>query len=80
MTFHTKFCLVQNHFELDLMEWIGLSKFMMAMAMVSYYLVLFDSEKHDAIYNRLRYLISQKCGTTFVASHNYASRTNIDYS
>ena len=36
------------------------------------YLVLFGPEKHDAIYNRTRYLISKKGGTTYVISHNYA--------
>ena len=30
------------------------------------YLTFFDSEKHDAIYNRIRYLISQKSGITYV--------------
>ena len=37
------------------------------------YLVLFGSEKYDAIYNRIRYLISQKSGITYVFSHNHAS-------
>ena len=36
-------------------------------------LVLFAPEKHDAIYNRIRYLISQKIGITYV----YA-KTKID--
>ena len=36
------------------------------------YLLLFDPEKYDAIYNRIRYLISQKSGITYVYSHNYA--------
>ena len=36
------------------------------------YLVLFGSEKHDFIYNRIRYLISVKSSITFVISHNYA--------
>ena len=35
------------------------------------YLVLFGPEKYDAIYNRIRYLISQKSGTTYNSSHNY---------
>ena len=35
------------------------------------YLVLFGSEKCDAIYNRIRYLISLKSSITFVFSHNY---------
>ena len=37
------------------------------------YLVLFGPEKNDAIYNRIRYLISQKSGITYVFSHNHAS-------
>ena len=41
------------------------------------YLVLFGSEKYDAIYNRIRYLIGVKSGTAHVISHNYA-RTKID--
>ena len=36
------------------------------------YLVLFGSEKYDSIYNRIRYLISVKCGTTYIISHHYA--------
>ena len=36
------------------------------------YLVLFVPEKNKAIYNRIRYLISQKSGITYVISHNYA--------
>ena len=36
------------------------------------YLVLFDPEKYDIIYNRIRYLINQKTGITYVISHNYA--------
>ena len=41
------------------------------------YLVLFRPEKYDAIYNRIRYLISQKTGISHktenrkVISHNY---------
>ena len=36
------------------------------------YLVLFGPEKYDVIYNRIKYVISQKNGITFVFSHNYA--------
>ena len=36
------------------------------------YFTLFDSEKHDAIYDRIRYLISLKSGITSVFSHNFA--------
>ena len=36
------------------------------------YLLLVVPEKYDAIYNRIRYLIGQKTGITYVNSHNYA--------
>ena len=36
------------------------------------YLVLFRPEKFDAIYNRIRYLISEKSGITYVIYQNYA--------
>ena len=36
------------------------------------YLVLFGSEKHNAIYNRIRYLTSLKSSITYVFSHYYA--------
>ena len=36
------------------------------------YLVLSGPDKYDAIYNRIRYLISQNSGITYVFSHNYA--------
>ena len=35
-------------------------------------LVLFGPEKYDAIYNRIRCLISQETGITYVFSHYYA--------
>ena len=41
------------------------------------YLVLIGPEKYDAIYSRIRYLISQKGGIAYVISHNYA-RITID--
>ena len=41
------------------------------------YLVLSVPEKYDAIYNRIRYLISKKSGITYGISHNYA-RIKID--
>ena len=41
------------------------------------YLPLFGAEKYDAIYNRIRYVISQKGGITYVFSHNY-SKIKID--
>ena len=43
----------------------------------SRFLVLFGPEKYDAIYNRIRYVISQKSGIRFFISHNY-SRIKID--
>ena len=45
-------------------------KFMMEFNDGTSYLVLFGPEKYDAIYNRIRYLISQKGGITYVISHN----------
>ena len=36
------------------------------------YLTLFGSEKHQAIYNRIRYLISIKSGITHIFSHYFA--------
>ena len=36
------------------------------------YLVLFESEKYDSIYTRIRYLIGVKSAITYVISHNYA--------
>ena len=33
----------------------------------------FGSEKYVAIYNRIRYILSQKSGITFVFSHSYAT-------
>ena len=41
------------------------------------YLVSFGPEKYDDIYNRIRYLISQKSDTKYVISQNYA-RTKVD--
>ena len=39
--------------------------------------VLFGPERYVAIYNRIRYVISQKIGITYVFSHNYA-RLKVD--
>ena len=39
-------------------------------------LVLFGPEKHDTIYNAIKYIVCQKSGITYVVSHNYA-RINI---
>ena len=36
-------------------------------------LVLFSPEKYDAIYNRIKYLVSQKSGITYIFSHYYAN-------
>ena len=41
------------------------------------YLVWFGPEKCDAIYNKIRYLISQKIGITYVISQIY-TRIKID--
>ena len=39
---------------------------------VTRYLTLFASENYDAIYNRIRYFISQKSGITYIFSHYFA--------
>ena len=36
------------------------------------YLTLFGSKKYDAIYNRIRYLISLKSSITYIFSHYFA--------
>ena len=36
------------------------------------YLTLFASEKHDAIYNRIRYLISLKSSIKYIFFHYFA--------
>ena len=41
------------------------------------YLALIVHEKYDAIYNRIRYFISQKNAITYVISHSYA-RIKVD--
>ena len=38
----------------------------------SRYLLLFEREKYDFTYNRVRYLVEVKSGTTCVIFHNYA--------
>ena len=41
------------------------------------YLTLFGSEKYDAIYNRIRYLISLTCGITYILCH-YFAKTKVE--
>ena len=36
------------------------------------YLTLFEEEEYEAIYNRIRYFISQKSGITYIFSHYFA--------
>ena len=36
------------------------------------YLTLFDSEKYDATYDRIRYLVSLKSGITYIYFHYFA--------
>ena len=40
-------------------------------------LVLYSPERYDAIYNRIRYLISEKSDITYSFNHNFA-RIRID--
>ena len=41
------------------------------------YLVSFEPEKHDAVFNRISYVIGVKSGITYVISHYYA-RIKVD--
>ena len=41
------------------------------------YLTLFGSEKYEAIYDRIRYLISLKSGITYIFSH-YFTKIKVD--
>ena len=36
------------------------------------YLTLFDSEKYDVIYDRIRHLLNVKSGITYTSSHYFA--------
>ena len=38
---------------------------------ITRHLVLFSPEKYEAIYNRIRYVMSQKNDITYVITHNY---------
>ena len=73
MMFHIKLWLVQNYCALrfdkidEVFRVYNRAK----------HLALFGPEKYIAIYNRIRYPISQKSGITYVFSHNYA-RLKVD--
>ena len=43
------------------------------------HLTLFGSEEYEAIYNRIRYLISQKSGITYIFSHYFAKVDSYDH-
>ena len=42
------------------------------------YSTLFGSENYDAVYNRIRYLVSLKSGITYIFSHNFA-KIKVDF-
>ena len=73
MTFHIKILQVQNHCVLGSMKQIDLLIFYDGIG----YLVLFGSGWYDIIYNRIKYLISEKSGITNSINHNFA-RIRID--
>ena len=62
MTFHTKFCLVQNHCLLDLMKCMDL-KISRSKT---------NDSKYEPIFGKIRYFISKKSVITYIISHNYA--------
>ena len=72
ITFHTQWCLAKNHCVLDLLKETDLSDFILR------YLVLICVEKYHAIYNRIRYLISQKSGVIYVFPHKN-TKIEIDF-
>ena len=41
------------------------------------YLIFFGSEKYEAIYDRIRYLISLKIGISYIFSH-YSAKIKVD--
>ena len=41
------------------------------------YVVVFDPKRYDAIYNRIRYLVSKKSAVTYIINHNF-TRIKID--
>ena len=43
------------------------------------YLTLLGSEKYETIYNRIRYIISQKSGITYIFSHYFAKMKDDSY-
>ena len=71
MTLHTKLCAKPLRTRFDKID-----RFIKVYNGTKY-LVLFGPKKYDAIYNRIRYFISQKSGITYVFAHNYA-RIKID--
>ena len=78
MIFHIKLCLIQNYCLFDLMKREDLLEFIMRYYIYYRYLVLFDSEKYKAVYNRIKYLISQRSGISYVIPHNYA-KIKVDF-
>ena len=73
MTFHTQILWVQNHYVFGSKKIVGLNTIYDGVI----YLKLFGPESYDAIYNRTRYLISEKSGIADIINHNFA-RIRID--
>ena len=73
ITFRTKLRLVQKPLRIRFDKVNGIVRVYDG----TRYLVLFGPEKHDAIFNRIRYLISQKGGITYIISHAYG-RIKVD--
>ena len=71
--FHPKFLWEQNHCVLGAIKMDGFIKVYDG----TRYVVLFGSERYDAIYDRIRCLISQKNGIMYSIKHSFA-RIGID--
>ena len=70
MTCRTELCFMQNHCALGSVKQVDLLEFIIELYIVN--IILFGPQKYDVIYNRIRYLLSQKGGIRQVISHNYA--------
>ena len=60
--------MILSLYILDSIKWIDLLRVYDG----TRYLVLFGNEKYDSIYDKIRYLMSAKSGTSYIISHNYA--------
>ena len=68
MTFHTKFFIGAKSLRIRFDKIDGFTKIYEG----TRYLVLFSPERYDKIYNWIKYIISEKSGTTYIIGHKCA--------